>query len=102
MKAYKIYIPQQFDDGRAIPTVSIEEFLQRALELFGEYVFNPMPLVVATGEQTEFRKAFTLEVVTDGSPHDHDIVFKYAEHIKEAFNLQFIRIVEVGKVIELC
>jgi len=94
--AYKIHIPQTFNDGRAVPTQTIEEFLDKTLELFGGYSFNPMPIVGAwrDNDKDYVEKMFVLEVATD----DLAGLTKHVEHMREVLKQECMYFVTLGKV----
>ena len=97
-KAYKVHVPQQYNDGTPVPTALIEEILDQALELFGGYSFNPMPIVGAWREcasnKNYIEKMYVLEMATC----DCARLKEFAEYIRDTLKQECVYVVELGEV----
>lgn len=97
MNTYRIYIPQQHKNGDPVPTESIEKLLDTALDTFGEYIFNPMPVVSAVGESIQ--KVYVLEVAVDRDEVTEWALFAvFCQKAEDAVE-QAVHVVESGRVI---
>jgi hypothetical protein len=96
MHQYVIHVPRNFNDGRDIPRVSIEEFLKLALDTFGGYTINPLPVQGAyKGEdQTYIEPILQLTIASDRYAE----VRKFALHIKGAFKQECVYVAKTGVV----
>ena len=98
MQAYKIHIPVKFNDGTDVPDVLITKMLDKALDTFGGYTYNPLFMQGAwkddkTGKVYEERMR-SLEIATDCAKD-----FKaFVKELCKAFDQECMYVVNLGAV----
>lgn len=98
MQQFTIHIPQQFNDGRDIPQQAIDDFLELALDKFGGYTINPLPVLGAWRDPdtgTVYKEPMLQMHIASESDNK---VTDYVAQIGGAFKQECMYMVKSGQV----